>query len=97
MHSARQDPGWTFVHLAGTPSEIGFQHGYLLAPEIEDALKVVALQQAHDSNKDWQFFRATAQNMMWPHIEAEYREEMQGITDGANAAGAKLDLWMWLP
>ncbi len=31
--------------------------------------------------------------MMWPHIEAEYREELQGITDGANAAGIKLDLW----
>ncbi len=24
--------GWTYVHLAGTPSQIGFQHGYLLAP-----------------------------------------------------------------
>ena len=23
--------GWTYVHLAGTPEEIGFQHGYLLA------------------------------------------------------------------
>ncbi|HTV65472.1 MAG TPA: hypothetical protein VMD98_07710, partial [Bryocella sp.] len=23
--------GWTYVHLTGTPSEIGFQHGYLLA------------------------------------------------------------------
>ena len=23
--------GWTFVHLEGTPAEIGFQNGYLLA------------------------------------------------------------------
>ncbi|HUJ50579.1 MAG TPA: hypothetical protein VLW25_10280, partial [Bryobacteraceae bacterium] len=29
--------GWIFVHLEGTPAEIGFQHGYLLAPEIADA------------------------------------------------------------
>jgi hypothetical protein len=85
--------GWTFVHLEGSPSEIGYQHGYLLAPEIEDALKVTALQQTHNSRKDWQFFRDAAQNMMWPHIEQEYREELQGIADGANAAGAKLDLW----
>jgi hypothetical protein len=85
--------GWTFVHLQGSPGTIGFQHGYLLAPEIEDALKVVTLEQTHDSKKDWQFFRDAAQNMMWPHIEKEYREELQGITDGANAAGAKLDLW----
>ncbi len=28
-----------------TPAEIGFQNGYLLAPEIEDLLKVVALEE----------------------------------------------------
>ena len=85
--------GWTFVHLQGTPHQIGFQNGYLLAPEIEDFLKVTILEQTHDSKKDWAFFRDAAQNMMWPHIEAEYREELQGIADGANAHGAKLDVW----
>jgi hypothetical protein len=92
--------GWTFVHLQGTPHEIGFQNGYLLAPEIEDTLKVTILEQIHDSKKDWQFFRYAAQNMMWPNIEQEYREELQGITDGINAHGVamkdlgmKIDLW----
>src|SRR5580698_4305243 len=85
--------GWTFVHLQGTPHEIGFQNGYLLAPEIEDGLKVTILEQTHASQKDWQFFRDAAQNMMWPHIEPEYREELQGITDGVNAHGIKIDLW----
>ena len=85
--------GWTFVHLQGTPHEIGFQNGYLLTPEIEDTLKVTILEQTHDSKKDWQFFRDAAQNMMWPHIEQEYREELQGIADGVNAHGAKIDLW----
>ena len=41
--------GWIFVHLEGTPQEIGFQHGYLLAREIEDAQRVVALGLTHDS------------------------------------------------
>jgi hypothetical protein len=85
--------GWTFVHLEGNPTEIGFQHGYLLAREIEDALKVTALEQTHDSKKDWHFFRHAAQTMMWPHIEQEYREELQGITEGAKAGGVTLDLW----
>jgi Phospholipase B len=85
--------GWTFVHLQGTPHQIGFQNGYLLAPEIEDGLKVTILEQTHQSKKDWQFFRDAAQNMMWPHIEQEYREELQGITDGVNARGVKMDLW----
>jgi len=90
-----ENNGWTFVHLQGTPHEIGFQNGYLLAPEIEDTLKVTILEATHDSKKDWQFFRDAAQNMMWPHIEQEYREELQGIADGANAhgVGMKIDLW----
>ncbi len=85
--------GWTFVHLEGKPAEIGFQHGYLLAPEIGDMLKVVALEEMHGSKKDWQFFRGAARDMMWPHIEREYREEMQGIVEGASAKGVKLDIW----
>jgi len=88
-----QNNGWTFVHLQGTPHQIGFQNGYLLAPEIEDTLKVIMLEQTHGSKKDWQFFRDAAQKMMWPHIEQEYREELQGIADGVNAHGIKIDLW----
>ncbi len=30
--------------------------------------------------------------MLWPHIEKEYREELQGIVDGARAHGVQLDL-----
>src|SRR5439155_5847563 len=33
--------GWVQVHLEGTPGEIGFQHGYLLAPEIQDTFKAI--------------------------------------------------------
>ena len=85
--------GWTFVHLEGTPHQIGFQHGYLLAPEIKDTLAVIQLEASHDYKKDWAFFRDAAQNMMWPHIEQEYREELQGITDGAKAHGVNIDVW----
>lgn len=85
--------GWTFVHLQGTPYQIGFQNGYLLAPEIDDMLKVVMLESKHDYNKDWPFFRDAGQNMMWPHIEQEYRDELQGIADGASAHGVKVDVW----
>jgi len=85
--------GWTFVHLEGSPSDIGFQHGYLLAPEIADALKVIVLEEERESKKEWQFFREAARNMLWPHIAQEYQEELQGIADGANAHGVKLDVW----
>jgi hypothetical protein len=85
--------GWTYVHLEGTPREIGFQHGYLLAPEIQDMRRVFALEFHHDDNKDWNFFREAAKNVLWPHIEQEYREELQGIADGLNAQGVRFDVW----
>jgi hypothetical protein len=85
--------GWTYVHLEGTPAEIGFQHGYLLAAEIQDMQKVFALELTHDDGKDWNFFRDAAKNVLWPHIEQEYREELQGIVDGLNAQGVNLDVW----
>jgi hypothetical protein len=93
--SSRKPPvnAWTVVHLTGTPAQIGYQHGYLLAPEIADLQKVFQLELTHDTGKDWNFFREAAKNVLWPHIEQEYRDEMQGIADGANAHGVKLDIW----
>jgi hypothetical protein len=85
--------GWTFVHLEGTPSEIGYQNGYLLAPQILDMQGTLALELTHDTHKDWNFFRDAAQNMMWPHIEKEYRDELLGIAEGVKARGVKLDVW----
>jgi len=84
--------GWIFVHLEGSPADIGFQHGYLLAPEIADAQRAIRAEMTHDS-KSWPYFRDAAQKVLWPHIEAEYRAELQGIVDGLNAHGVKLDLW----
>ena len=85
--------GWTFVHLEGTPAEIGYQHGALLSAEILDAQKVIAAELGHDNNKDWAFFREAGRTVLWPHIEREYREELQGIADGVASKGGKLDIW----
>jgi hypothetical protein len=85
--------GWIFVHLEGTPAEIGYQHGFLLAPEIEDAYKVVTLGLTHDSKKEYAFFRTAAEKMLWPHIESQYREELKGIVEGLKAKNVAIDLW----
>jgi hypothetical protein len=84
--------GWIYVHLEGSPGEIGYQHGYLLAAEIEDAFRAVQLRDTHDTGRDWTFFRQTAREMLWPHVEAEYREELQGIAEGLKAKGVELDV-----
>ncbi len=79
--------GWTYVHLQGTPDQIGYQHGYLLAPEIRDAFAAVKLEDTHNTHHNWQFFRDAAQNMLWPHVDAEYQSELKGIVAGLHAHG----------
>ena len=85
--------GWIQVHLEGTPREIGFQHGYLLAPEIQDNYKTISTEMIHDEKKDWAFFRGVAEHVLWPHVEQEYRDELNGIVEGLKARNSKLDIW----
>jgi hypothetical protein len=88
-----QQGGWTYVHLEGSSSEIGYQHGFLLAPEIADALDAIRLFDTHQTQRDWEFFRKTAREMLWPHIDLEYQQELQGIADGVKAHGVDLDVY----
>ena len=90
---AAEHAGWIQVHLEGTPGEVGFQHGYLLSAEIQDNFRTISTEMAHDEKKDWAFFRKTAQEILWPHVEQEYRDEMLGIVEGQKARGGKLDIW----
>lgn len=88
-----QQGGWTYIHLEGSPAEIGYQHGYLLAPEIADAFQAIKLYDTHQSQRDWEFYRKTAQQALWPHIDKEYQQELRGIADGVKAHGVDLDLY----
>jgi hypothetical protein len=85
--------GWTYVHLQGTPDQIGFQHGYLLAHEIEDNVQVYEVEAPHRAKRDWSFYREAAEKVLWPHLDAEYQQELKGIVEGLHAQGAALDLW----
>ena len=85
-NSTREDKnGWIFVHLEGTPDEIGFQHGYHLAPEIDDALQIFAFYLQKATTKDWTFYREAAERMFWPKLEPEYQAEIEGIVAGLKA------------
>src|SRR6266851_3686108 len=103
-HAAANDPrlkpasrfdqgGWIYVHLEGDPSAVGYQHGYLLAPEIEDGFAAVSAGMMHSTQRDWEFFRKAAREMLWPHIDVEYQQELQGIADGVKAHGIDLDVY----
>jgi len=85
--------GWIYVHLEGAPHDIGYQHGFLLATEIADGFAAASLEMTHNSNRDWEFFRRAAREMLWPKIDPEYQAELQGIVEGLRARQVKLDLY----
>ena len=86
------DNGWIRVRLQGNPARIGFQHGYLLAPEIADALAVMRLALPHDTKRDWTFLRGVAEKILWPRVDEEYRQELQGMAEGLAARGVAADI-----
>jgi len=85
--------GWTYVHLDGTPEQIGFEHGNLLAREIEDNVHVYQVEAPNKYKRQWKFFREAAEKVLWPHVDAEYQQELKGIAEGLHAQGSALDLW----
>jgi hypothetical protein len=102
--SAQQDPrlakasredraGWIYVHLEGKPEDIGFQHGWLLADEIDDALHMMQYFLKNSTGKDWDFYRAAVKKMFWDKIDKEYQEELGGIVAGLKARGKQYDVY----
>jgi Phospholipase B len=83
--------GWVYIHLEGSPEEIGYQHGYLLAREIDESLRVFKKYLPHTTKRDWQFYRDSAHELFWKKIGDEYQKEIEGIARGASARGVKVD------
>ena len=83
--------GWISVHLEGTPERIGFDHGRLLAPEIAELLGVLKPYYKLTTKRDWEFYRDAAEKVLWPKIEQEYRDEIDGIVAGLKSRDVKAD------
>ena len=84
--------GWIVLHVEGQPYERGYQHGRLMAPEILGYLRCfAAIQSPKAPSEGWKNTRTLVNALFVRRFEKEYLEEMKGIADGANAAGAKFD------
>jgi len=85
--------GWTFVHLEGASREIGYQHGRLLAAEIDDLLKAMSVNLEKVTGRDWPFYRKAAETILWPKIDRPVQMEIEGIAEGIRAGvpGLKYD------
>jgi hypothetical protein len=82
--------GWIYLHTEGEPRERGFQHGYLLAREIAEGLRVTRAGWEYQSAMEWRWLTERAAAMFVPKIDAENLAELDGIAEGARAAGASV-------
>jgi hypothetical protein len=74
--------GWRFLHLEGSPREMGLQHGLLLRPVVQRLFK--------EYIRMIRWFRALSRaellrrgRRLEPYIPAPCLEEMRGLADGA--------------
>ena len=85
--------GWIYVHLEGSPERLGYQHGYLLADEISDLLRVTAPFLERTTHRDWSFYRKASEETLWKGVDDEYRREIDAIVEGMAAKGGHADRW----
>jgi hypothetical protein len=83
--------GWIYVHLEGSPSDIGYQHGYLLANDIDTSIQAVSYLLQHDTKRDWEFYRNAAKSFLWDKLDREYKDEINGIVEGLQAQKKNYD------
>jgi len=87
--------GWIRVTIKGSPYEMGYANGYLLAVELKEIFKMLDFVLMNDYGLPRSFFTDVFPALFKNQIEQEYPEyyeEMKGITSGANARGAHLTL-----
>jgi hypothetical protein len=82
--------GWIYLTISGESYERGFQHGYNLSKEIEEALSVVKMTAKLMMNSEWENFSQQAYKLFWEKTPAEYQEEIKGIAEGASAVGVEI-------
>jgi len=78
--------GWIYLHVEGSPFERGFQHGYLLANEILDALRTSKYLAKWDTGEEFEVFVKAATEIFPRRMDDEFLEEIKGITEGVNRA-----------
>jgi hypothetical protein len=79
--------GWIYLHVEGEAKDRGFQHGYLLASEIGEGLRVTRACWENATAMTWPWVVGRAADMFVPRIDEENLAELQGIADGMTAGG----------
>ncbi len=90
-NATREDKnGWIYVHLEGSPHDVGYQHGYLVAKEIDTLIKVFQFYLPHTTKRDWAWYRSAAGRFIWNKIDTEYQQELIGMAEGLRSYPSRL-------
>lgn len=79
--------GWVYLHIEGSPRVRGFQHGYLLAKELKESLRVTRAKWEYESGMRWDSLVTMARALFASKIDTENLDEMRGIAQGLTVAG----------
>ncbi|WP_099332322.1 C45 family autoproteolytic acyltransferase/hydolase [Actinomyces minihominis] len=82
-----EQDGWHHLKVSGSPYEMGFQHGYLLAPQYQEALATYWAMTIECFGMEYSFFVDAAVRLHKDKIPPYLMEELQGLADGFTAAG----------
>lgn len=87
-----ENNGWQYLHIEGDPYERGFQHGYLLARQMAQAIKAIKYYIYFTTGKKFHYFAANADRMFTSVLKkTEFEDELIGIIDGARKAGFSIE------
>ena len=78
---------WLVCVMEGTPHEMGYQHGRLLAPHVQHVMKEGYLKKMLWDRGYTKEYAYAQSERMEKHFPAKYIEEMEGIVEGMKAAG----------
>ena len=82
--------------LQGSPYQVGFAHGRLLAKDVATTVdQVLLVARAADSKRRGDFFAGTLEEIYkrtLPYIPDRYRQELAGLADGAGLDRHKVEL-----
>jgi hypothetical protein len=84
--------GWKYISIHGKPKERGYAYGYLCAKDFKEIQNMLKFLMMESYGKEWDFFIKEISNdfkEMTKRDFHEFYEEMEGITEGLNAAGTK--------
>lgn len=79
--------GWIYLHIEGSPRERGFQHGYLLAQEIKEAIRTLHEEWTYRSAMEWSWFVGKAGEVLTVKVDSENLAEIDRMVEGMKAAG----------